>query len=69
MKATAMDSLSDTVSTALVLAATVISQFTGLLLDGWFGILVGLFILYTGASTIKEIHGSSSGAAAKGRIY
>lgn len=54
MKATAMDSLSDTVSTALVLAATVISQFTGLLLDGWFGILVGLFILYTGASTIKE---------------
>ena len=31
-----------------------ISQFTGLLLDGWFGILVGLFILYTGATTIKE---------------
>ena len=29
MKATAMDSLSDTVSTALVLAATVISQLTG----------------------------------------
>ena len=54
MHATAMDSLSDTISTALVLAATVISQYTGLLLDGWFGILVGLFILYTGASTIKE---------------
>lgn len=54
MNATAMDSLSDTVSTALVLGATVISQFTGLLLDGWFGILVGLFILYTGATTIKE---------------
>lgn len=54
MAATAMDSLSDTVSTALVLAATLISHFTGLLLDGWFGILVGLFILYTGASTIKE---------------
>ena len=41
MKATAMDSLSDTVSTALVLAATVISQLTGLLLDG-------------GGSTLKE---------------
>lgn len=54
MHATAMDSLSDTVSTALVLAATLISQFTGLLLDGWFGVLVGLFILYTGGSTIKE---------------
>lgn len=54
MHAIAMDSLSDTASTALVLAATLISQLTGLLLDGWFGILVGLFILYTGASTIKE---------------
>lgn len=54
MNATAMDSLSDTVSTALVLGATLISQFTGFLLDGWFGILVGLFILYTGATTIKE---------------
>ena len=54
MNATAMDSLSDTVSTALVLGATLISPFTGLLLDGWFGILVGLFILYTGATTIKE---------------
>lgn len=54
MKATAADSLSDTISTALVLAATLISQFTGLLLDGWFGILVGLFIFYTGIQTMKE---------------
>ena len=54
MKATSVDSLSDTVATTLVLIATLISKYTGLLLDGWFGILVGLFILYTGASTIKE---------------
>lgn len=54
MKATAMDSLSDTVATTLVLLATAISKYTGILLDGWFGILVGLFILYTGASTLKE---------------
>lgn len=54
MKATAADSLSDTVSTALVLAATLISKYTGLILDGWLGMLVGVFILYTGASTLKE---------------
>ena len=54
MKATSMDSLSDTVATTLVLIATVISKYTGLLLDGWFGIIVGLFILYTGGSTLKE---------------
>ena len=54
MKATSVDSLSDTVATTLVLIATEISKYTGLLLDGWFGILVGLFILYTGGSTLKE---------------
>ena len=54
MKATSVDSLSDTVETTLVLIATLISKYTGLLLDGWFGILVGLFILYTGGSTLKE---------------
>ena len=54
MNATAMDSLSDTISTALVLAATVISQYTGLLLDGWFGLLVGFFILYAGISAMKD---------------
>ena len=54
MKATSVDSLSDTVATTLVLIATLISKYTGLLLDGWFGILVGLFILYTGGSTLNE---------------
>lgn len=48
MQATAGDSLSDTVATSLVLLATIISQLTGLILDGWFGILVGIFIFYTG---------------------
>ena len=54
MKATLVDSLSDTVATTLVLIATVISKYTGLILDGWFGILVGIFIVYTGGSTLKE---------------
>lgn len=54
MTATSKDSLSDTLSTTLVLAATIVSHFTGILIDGWFGVLVGLFIVYTGLSTMKE---------------
>lgn len=54
MNATAMDSLSDSVSTILVLAATIISHFTGWILDGWFGVLVGIFIFYTGITTMKD---------------
>ncbi len=54
MQATAGDSLSGTSSTSLVLLATIISQLTGLVLDGWFGVLVGIFIFYTGTTTMKD---------------
>ena len=69
MKATSVDSLSDTVATTLVLIATLISKYTGLLLDGWFGILVGLFILYTGGSTLKETIDLLLGSAAETGVY
>ena len=42
MQATAGDSLRDTVSTSLVLLATIISQLTGLVLDDGSGVLVGI---------------------------
>ena len=54
MLATAMDSLSDTLATAAVLAATLISHFTDLAIDGWCGVLVGLFICYAGVQAAKE---------------
>lgn len=54
MRAAAMDSFSDSLATILVLAATLIGRYTGLMLDGWFGILVGFFILYTGGCALKE---------------
>lgn len=44
MRATAMDSLSDTCATAVVLAATLVGHFTGLYIDGYCGALVGIFI-------------------------
>lgn len=54
MNATAMDSFSDSVSTALVLLAILISQYTGLKIDGWCGLLVAVFILYTGITSAKD---------------
>lgn len=44
MSATAADSFSDMVSTAFVFLVTLASLFTDWNLDGWCGILVGLFI-------------------------
>lgn len=54
MLATATDSLSDMMATSVVLAATVIAHFTGLAIDGWCGVLVGLFICYAGFSAAKD---------------
>ncbi len=54
MKATAADSLSDTLATSVVLAASVTGHFTGLDIDGYCGILVGLFIFYAGYCAAKD---------------
>lgn len=54
MAATAADSLSDTVSTAAVFLATVLSMTAGWQIDGWCGLLVGIFIFYSGVKAMKE---------------
>lgn len=54
MKATAADSLSDTIATAVVLLTTLIAHFTDLQLDAVCGILVSLFIFYTGFTSAKD---------------
>lgn len=52
--ATATDSRNDAISTTAVLAATLISQYTPLHLDGWMGLAVALFILYSGLELVKD---------------
>lgn len=54
MDATAKDSLSDTVATMAVLITTILTQFTGLKLDGYCGVVVAAFIFLTGYSAAKE---------------
>ena len=54
MKATGTDSLGDTLSTAIVLAAALISQFFNIQIDGYCGILVGIFILFAGINAAKD---------------
>ncbi len=54
MKATALDSLGDSAATAAVLASLIISKYTGLLIDGYVGLAVALFILFAGYRAAKE---------------
>ena len=54
MVATGIDSLSDTISTAAVLVAMLVGKFSGLMIDGWVGVLVALFILYSACRAAME---------------
>lgn len=54
MHATAMDSLSDSVATTAVLTASLVGHFTQLRIDGWCGILVALFILWSGLNSARD---------------
>ena len=54
MLATSADSLSDSVATLAVLIATLVSQAFGLMIDGWCGIVVSLFIFKAGIEAARE---------------
>lgn len=54
MKAAAMDSLSDCISTGAVILGLVVYAVTSVNIDGYVGIVVALFILKTGIEAAKE---------------
>ena len=54
MEATASDSLSDAAATSAVLLAMLIGRWTGLAVDGYVGMVVALFILFSAYKAAKE---------------
>ena len=54
MKAVATDSLSDTAATTVVLLASVFTHFTGIKIDGYCGLVVGLLVGYAGFDAARE---------------
>ncbi len=52
--ATAADSRNDVITTAAVLAATLVEHFTSWKIDGVMGLVVALFILYSGFDLLKQ---------------
>lgn len=54
LKGASLDSISDTVATTLVFISAIVTQFTGVIIDGWAGVAVALFILFTGIKASKD---------------
>ena len=57
MTAVVADSISDIAATSSTLLALVLSQFTSFPVDGVFGVVVALFIMYSGFGILKETIG------------
>ena len=54
IKGNAYDSISDVISTFVVLVSALIAKFAGITIDGYVSILVSIFILVTGIKAMKE---------------
>lgn len=63
IKAISKDSFADVAATSVVLIGAVISYTTNFHIDGYMGIIVALFIIYTGVTTAKETLGPLLGQA------
>lgn len=69
LSATAADSRNDCISTGAVLVSTLVSYFTDINLDGYIGAFVGLFIIYSGISLVRETVGPLLGQAPSKEMY
>ena len=54
LRAAAADSRNDVIATAAVLAGALVNHFFGVNIDGWIGLLVALFILWSGVGAARE---------------
>ncbi|MBR5538973.1 MAG: cation diffusion facilitator family transporter, partial [Clostridia bacterium] len=52
--ATAADSRNDTIITISVLIGAIVNKFTNVVLDGYLGVLIALFIIYSGIKLVLE---------------
>lgn len=68
LEATAVDSRNDVIATAVVLVCAIISSQTGIDLDGWVGIAVGIFIVYSGIQLMRETVSPLLGKAAEPEV-
>ena len=57
LKATGVDSRNDAITTVAALGAILIFKFTGLNIDGYIGVAVGVFVIYSGLNMVKETAG------------
>ncbi len=54
LSSTATDSRNDAITTAIVLLSQIFTAVTGILIDGWTGLAVAIFIIWSGIGSCKD---------------
>lgn len=54
LKTAAIDNFTDAIATTAALLAVIIYEFTGMVVDGWCGLIVSVFIIYSGISSVRS---------------
>lgn len=68
-KAVVTDSISDTIATSVALISLILARFVEKPLDGYFGVVVALFILYSGINLVKDTVSPLLGAPPEKEFY
>lgn len=63
LKASAVDCLTDCISTSVVMLTIILTRLTGFNLDGYAGVLVALFIAWSGIGVLREMFSKLIGGA------
>lgn len=69
LKASAIDSLSDCISTTIVLISMLVGKFIGINIDGYAGLVVAVFIAIAGVNILKEVISKLIGQAPDKEIF
>lgn len=69
LNASAVDSLSDCISTSVVLISVLVSKFAGYNIDGYAGLVVAVFIAIAGINILKEVISKLIGQAPDKEIF
>lgn len=69
MKATSADAFGDVIITSGTVIAIIIEKSTGLLVDGYMGLIVSIFVLYAGYNIAKETIEPLLGEAVEPELY
>ncbi len=54
LKATSVDARNDVIVTSVTIISLLIGKFTGLMIDGWMGLLVSAFVILSGFNIAKD---------------